>query len=51
MSELLVNLLQERAQLSEEAHVRAISIEQLHKLHQIPGYFFYRGIRSIIPHS
>ncbi|KAI9555219.1 hypothetical protein GHT06_017734 [Daphnia sinensis] len=43
-SETLVELLQERQQLSEEAHVRLISIEQLHRL--LEARCFYRGLST-----
>lgn len=43
-SDTLVGLLQERQQLSEEAHVRLISIEQLHRL--LEARCFYRGLST-----
>ncbi len=43
-SNTLVGLLQERQQLSEEAHVRLISIEQLHRL--LEARCFYRGLST-----
>lgn len=38
-SDLLVELLQDRQRLSEEVHVRLISIEQLHRLLEARCYF------------
>ena len=38
-SNTLVELLQERQQLSEEAHVRLISIDQLHRLLEASSMF------------
>lgn len=43
-SDTLVGLLQERQQLSEEVHVRLISIEQLHRL--LEARCFYRGLST-----
>jgi hypothetical protein len=43
-SDTLVGMLQERQQLSEEAHVRLISIEQLHRL--LEARCFYRGLST-----